>query len=420
MKRYLITFSLLVVTALANGQDSPSAPVYLNWNDCVQMAAQNNPDLLSALAASESSRALYLKSYNGILPQVNLSNTYSDAKTSNLGETKAWNAQGTASLDLIDVGQWATISAASASMRQSKANLQVASTNALLNLYKAFTSLLYNQEAILVNTSIRDTWKTNAQMVNLRYQSGSESKGNDMNTQAQYLQSDMALQQSTRDLRVAQQQLNQAIGKDNFTLLIVTGTWNATPVPTPRPDFEQYIANHPQIIAQTAAVEQARANINVALSTILPTLSLSYTRGTAGATEFPQTPYWAFTGEINYPLLGDGLTSTYYATKSARRVFDKATQDLRSLRNQLRTNLESAWSSYASAQDQVKVQYAFLQAALQRKSESDIRYQSGLMTFDDWIIVIQGYVNFQQSYLSAQQNLILAEAQWRFATGEQL
>src|SRR5262249_33592881 len=129
---------------------------------------------------------------------------------------------------------------------------------------------------------------------------------------------------------------------------------------------------------------------------------------------------WSFTGTINYPLFAGGPTSTYYATQSAQRTLDKARQDLRSLRNQLRSTLESAWSGYAAAQDNVRVQKAFLQAAEQRKNESDIRYQSGLMTFNDWIIVIQAYVSFEQSYLKAQQNLILAEAQWRFATGEQL
>jgi hypothetical protein len=42
------------------------------------------------------------------------------------------------------------------------------------------------------------------------------------------------------------------------------------------------------------------------------------------------------------------------------------------------------------------------------------------MTFENWILVVNEYVNFQTSFLRAEQNRILAEAQWRFATGEQL
>jgi len=66
------------------------------------------------------------------------------------------------------------------------------------------------------------------------------------------------------------------------------------------------------------------------------------------------------------------------------------------------------------------VQHAFLEADRQRKAEDDVLYQSGLLSFQEWILVVNEYVNFQTSYLKAEQNLIVTEAQWRFATGGQL
>src|SRR5258708_4860531 len=146
----------------------------LTWQDCVRLAARNNPDLISSLRAMEASRAQYKGSYNGILPKVSLSNTYTDTSGAVSGVTKPWQAQGTASLDLVDFGQWATIQSFSASLQQSQANLEVAGTTALLNLYKAFAALLYSQEEVQVTTNILDIWKMNAQMINLRYKSGSE------------------------------------------------------------------------------------------------------------------------------------------------------------------------------------------------------------------------------------------------------
>jgi outer membrane protein len=423
MKRYGV--GLLLVFTWSGWT---AADQVLTWEDCIRQAAQNNPDLLSALQAMESSRASYKGSFNGILPHLSVSNSYSDssftsANTANItgtSESKVWTAEGTASLDLIDFGQWASIQSASAFLHQSQANVYVAATNVLLALYKSFANVLFAQEEIQVNTAIRDTWKVNAQMINLRYESGSESKGNNMNTEAQYLQAEINLDQASRDLHVAQQQLNQSIGVDHFTAWVVTGTWSAPPVPMPRPDFNALLDKHPQILAQQAVVEQARAGINLAHSTLWPTLSLSYNKGTQGGSELPTNPFWTFTGVLNYPLFGSGLTSTYYASAAAQRTYDKSRQDLRSLRNQLSSNLESSWSAYALAQDEVRVQHAFLDAAKQRKDESDVRYQSGLMTFEEWILVVQDYVNFQTSFLRAEQNLILTEAQWRFATGEQL
>ena len=176
----------------------------------------------------------------------------------------------------------------------------------------------------------------------------------------------------------------------------------------------------PTVVAQRAVVDQAKASVHAAESSLLPNLSLSYTKGVEGSTEFPSSPYWTFSGLVNYPLFAGGPTATYYAVSAANRNYEKALQDLRSVRAQARSGLESAWSGFAQAQDQVKVQRAFLSASVQRKQESDIMYQSGLMTFQDWELIMNDYVNFQKSFLVAEQNLISAQGQWQFATGQQL
>jgi len=420
MKRFLIAFLTFGLSALAKAAPPQPEQFSLKWQECVALAAQNNPDLLSALNAMEAGRADYKGSYNGILPQVTLSNSYTDTNTSRLGNSTSWTLTGNARLNLIDFGEWATIQISLADYKQTQANVRIAANNVLLNLYKAFTGLLYAQESLQVDALILEAWKNNAQMVSLRYESGRESKGNNLNTQAQLLQAQSSLDQSNRELRVAQQVLNQVIGRDNFAVVIVTGTWERPTAPMPRPEFNSLLAHQPRILAQESLVERARGAIKLAHSTLWPTLSLGYSRGTQGPYEFPKDPFWTFVGTVNYPLFGAGPTATYYASVAAEREYNKARQDLRAIRNQALSDLESSWAAYVGAENDVKVQRAFLAAAKQRKDESDVRYRSGLMDFENWIIVVQDYVNFQQSFLRAQENLILAEAQWRFTTGEQL
>ncbi len=395
-------------------------PLALTWQDCVALAAKNNPKLLASLLSMQANRADYKGSYNGILPQLSLSNSYSESSRSGSTLPGSWSLQGNASLNLIDFGQWAHIQSALASYKQSQASVRLTSSQTLLDLYRSFNALLYAQEAILVNSTILETWKMNAQMVALRYQSGRESKGNNMNTQAQYLQAQAAWEQSQRDLRVAQQQMNQSLGRDTFNALRVTGTWTAASAPTPRPDLESLLANLPSIQIQQAALDQARAGVKSAQSSVWPSLSVNYARGTTGRTEFPQNPFWTLSGTVNYPLFAGGPTAAYYANVAAQRLYDKTQQDLRLVRHQSLTDLETAWSSYVQAEDAIHVQRAFLDAARQRKEESDVRYQSGLMSFEDWIRVVTDYVNFQTSFLRTEQSLILAEAQWRFAKGDSL
>ena len=419
----VLALVIVISTGSRTGAQEPNA---LTWQDCIARAARQNPDLLSALRSEEAGQAQYRGSFNNILPHLSLTNSYTDSNrttvsgltTSNSG---SWQAQAGASLDVFNVADWASIGTASANYVQAQAALKSSSAVVLLNLYKAFSGLLYAQDQTSVAEDIHSLWKTNAEMIGLRYNSGRESKGNKMRTDAQLLQAESDLAQASRDLRVAQQALGQVLGENQFQTLAVTGTWTRGSLSSEPPDLERWVDRSPRVWVQQAVVEQAKASLQNAHSALWPSLSLNYNRGYQSNSEFPtDNPYWVFTGQVSYPLFGSGPTATYDASAAAQRNLEKAGEDLRSLRHQVRSDLESAWSALAQAQDQVRVQRAFLEAARQRRKESDIRYQSGLMPFEEWQLVVVDLVNFEKSYLRSEQTLVLSEAQWRFAKGEQL
>lgn len=395
----------------------------LTWQDCVTRVARRNPDLLSAQHALEAGQAQYRGSFNTLLPHLSLTNTYTNSNRSvtTSSGSEFWQSQFGASLDVFNIADWASIRTASANYAQSQANRRASSANVLVSLYKAFAGLLYAQEQRQVANAIHSLWKTNAQMISLRYESGRESKGNKMRTDAQLLQAESDLAQASRDLRVAQQVLGQALGEHQFLALSVTGTWTASLLPSEPSDFERWVDRSPRVLAQQAVVAQVNASLQNAHSALWPSLSVNYNRGYQSGSEFPTSnPYWTVTGQISYPLFGSGPTAAYFASAAARRTLEKVEEDLISLRHQVRSDLESAWSALAQAQDQVRVQGAFLEAARQRRKESDIRYQSGLMPFEEWHLVVVDLVNFEKSHLKSKQTLALTEAQWRFAQGEQL
>src|ERR1035438_3285552 len=66
----------------ATPEGSSSIAGVLTWQDCIGLAARNNPDLLSALRAMEASRAQYYGSFNGLLPHLSISNSYVDSSSS--------------------------------------------------------------------------------------------------------------------------------------------------------------------------------------------------------------------------------------------------------------------------------------------------------------------------------------------------
>ena len=428
-----VSRSILLVGLLSlSAWGDTTAP--LRWEDCVAQAIRRNPTLLAAMQSLEQFHAQYKGSYNGILPQVSLGlNGYTDSSSSHVGigstggssiisdESKVWQAGFTASIDLIDFGQWTSIQAALDQYHQYQANLEAAANNVLLNLYQAFAALMYAQEEVLVDTEIRDSWKKNADMVALRYASGTESKGDNMNTQAQLLQAELNLSQATRDVVVAQQLTGApALGQDDFSAVAVTGSLSVPVVPVPLPNFEALLERQPAVKVQAALVQQAKDAVRSARAPLLPTLGLNYSRGKSGSVELPDDPYWTFSGTLRYPLFSGGLTSVYYASMAAKHAYESSVQQLRATRTSGLSTLVSAWSGYAKAQDQVKIQRALLDAGWQQEQEYTVLYQGGLETYQQWILIVQAYVSDEISYLQAEENLVLAQAQWRFAAGEKL
>jgi outer membrane protein TolC len=59
----------------------------------------------------------------------------------------------------------------------------------------------------------------------------------------------------------------------------------------------------------------------------------------------------------------------------------------------------------------------FLQASEERAKIAQAQYSNGLISFDNWTIIEDDLVQAQKSFLDAQANAFLTEAQWIQAQG---
>ena len=80
-------------------------------------------------------------------------------------------------------------------------------------------------------------------------------------------------------------------------------------------------------------------------------------------------------------------------------------------------DLETSWSSYAGSVDQVSVQHALLDAARQRNEEADVRYASGLLTYDSWEIIASDRISSERQAVNADLNSVVNEAAWQRSLG---
>jgi len=390
----------------------------LSWQDCVDLAIARNPDFASSSLALQSSRYSYYGSFNGVLPSLTLSNSYADASTFGSASNK-WSAQASANMNVFSLTQINNIRTSKASLNLAEATLRQISSNVRQNLRNAFSQVLFAQENVLVSKNILTMRQRSAQMLQLRYDAGQESKGNMMRSKAQALQAEVGVEQALRDLRSAQKTLARQLGLDDFKIVGATGTLAVDAVPSAAPDnFEPYLGRRPDVAVQEATVQSAKVSVSQAWSPAFPSLSVNYTRSVSDRKEFPNSVYnWSFLGQLSYAFFGGGPAATYFAIASAKKNLEKAQQDLRTVRGAAVADLESTYASFVGAAEQVRVQLALLAAARQRNEEADVRYASGLMSYDNWEIIASDRISQERQAIIAQLSAAQSEASWKHSLG---
>ncbi len=413
-RKCALLFLLIILPA------SVRAERVLTWQDSVAIASQKNPDLLAADRGLESRRAGYKESFNTLFPQLDLSNSYTRTQGDS-SDSNRWSGSARVSLDLFTMSGYAGISSARASFEQSAASYRLASANVLLNLRRAFADLLFAQEQVRVAQIILNIRKNNASLVSLRYDSGRESKGNKLRSQAELMDAESGANQAQRDRRAAEQEFNRQLGEETFETTIATGTLVTQTLPSDAGNPADFVENHPTVARSRAELKSADAFLSSARSVLFPSVSASYSRSVEGPDYFPDEDYgWSAGATLSLPIFGGGPTSAYYSVAAAKRAREQADENLRSTRYNVRSTLESSYAGFATSVEQVEVQRAFLNAARQRNQEADIRYSNGLMSYEDWERIVTERVNFERSVIQAQRNAVFAEADWDNARGKGL
>lgn len=414
MRASLALFVLLPLAGAARGAEGRT----LTWEESVAEAALVNPALASSRLSVDASRASYYSSYNAFLPSLTLSNSVSE---SNSSRKPSWSASASAGLTLFSAGSAASIRSASAALGSAEASLRAASAGLRSSLRQSFSGLLFAQVALDTARRIIVIRRHDSELVTLRYEAGRESKGNMLRAKAQTLQAEAAVSAAERDLRTAQRDMSRQLGREGFEAFAATGAFASAP-PPPRPDdFRVLLPLRTDVAISEASLRSSKASLDSANSVFWPTLSASYSRSRGGPTEFPnRTHSWSAGASLSYALFGGGPAAAYLNTKASRLGYERTQSDLSAARQSALSDLETAWSNYADAADQVLVADALLDAARQRNDEADIRYGSGLMSFEIWEGIVSERVSAERQALSARRSAMDAETAWHRALGRAL
>ncbi len=408
-----IRFLTISLSFLAFTPDGVSAEEILTWEDCIKEAKKNHPDLVSAEARIDQAKANKTIASSNLLPQINSDISVRTSKTAT--ETYSYGITGRQLL-FDGFKTFYNRRAASENIRSTKYDYEVTSSDVRLRLRTAFVELLKAQELLDITGNIARRRRQNVELVRLRYEAGREHKGALLTAQANSAQAEFEVVQARRNSALAQRRLTKELGRRELTPIKVKGDFKIKSFSRERPGFESLTEYHPFLLGISAQREAARLGIKSARADFIPQVYVDANAGRIGSEWPPDEDEWSVGASLSFPLFEGGRRIAEFSRNKAR--FKQLQADEQSSRDSIILSLEGSWTRLQDAIDRVKVQRKFLAAAEERAKITEAQYSTGLNSFDNWTIIEDDLVRAKKSFLDAQANALITEANWIQAKGE--
>ncbi len=362
---------------------------------------------------AEADKAIAL---SDALPQITSSSSAKRSKTSTKAEADTYSYSISAEQLLFDGFKTSSdIKSAQETLNAQQYNYAVTSSDIRLSLKTVFTTLLRAQELLSLTEDIAKRRKQNLDLVNMRYEAGREHKGSLLTAQADLAQAEFEIAQAKRNLILTQRELSKELGREDFKPIKVEGDFTIKEDEHIKPVFENLASTTPFLKELIAKKEAARLNLKSSQLDFFPKVYLNSSYGKTASDWPPNQEEWSAGLAVTFPIFEGG--SRIADVSKTKSQLKQAKAEERSGRDSVIITLEETWKNLQDAIETVLVQQKFLEAAEERAKISNAQYSSGLITFDDWIIIEGNLVSAKKSFLNARANLLIAEAGWVQAKG---
>ncbi|HNX90886.1 MAG TPA: TolC family protein [Candidatus Omnitrophota bacterium] len=415
---------IAVLLFMLCGAERVSAEEIFEWQKCVMEAEHNHPDLIAAKEKLVQSIETKNVTRSGLLPQIssNVSESTANNTSSSGGDANyrypTTFSYGVSGEQLLFDGFKTVydVRTAEENIKSAQYNYEVVSSNIRLSLRTAFSDLLSAQELLNVTESIAARRKQNMELVKLRYEGGREHRGSYMTAEADLAEANFEVEQAKRAIYVAQRLLSKELGRSKMPEpLEAQGDFSVKENCAAMPDFENMADTNPLLKQLVAKKEAAKYGVKSAKAEFFPTVYANAGSGNSYSVSPPGKEEWSFGTSVSFPLFEGGKRLADVA--KAKAVYNQTQADELSGRNGVIYTLAKTWSALANAVEKVNVQKKYLEAATERAKIAEAEYSTGLLTFDNWIIIEDNLVSAKKNYLAAEQAALLAEANWIQAKG---
>ncbi len=391
-------------------------PSELVWEASVEEAAAGNPELRAARAEVTAAGHSASAARSGNLPSLTAGAAYSDSSGSATTGGSTYSTSLSLSQNLFSgFGDSARIEQGAANLAQVEASLNVTKARLSQELKSAFAGLQFAQDNVTLTGKIVQRLEENLRLVELRFEGGRENKGSYLLTRATLAQARYENLQAQQALASAQAQFARVLGRTESEGLRVVGS---VPVAAPEaaPDYRHRVQQTPELKQARAREQSALAEVRLARSGFYPSVDVSGSVAREGENWTPDKDRRTVGLNLTIPLFSGGRD--YYTTRSAAASLEAASSSTDNLERQLLVRFRQAYADYLESEEKLKVDRAFLEAAVTRSEIARSRYNNGLMSFEDWDRIENDLIQRQKNFLLSQRSRVTAEAAWEQVQGK--
>lgn len=391
-------------------------PSELVWEASIAETAAGNPELRAARAEVTAAGHSASAARSGNLPSLSAGAGYSDSSGSATTGGSTYSTSLSLSQNLFSgFGDSARIEQGAANLAQVEAGLAATRARLSQELKSAFAGLQFAQDNVTLTGKIVQRLEENLRLVELRFEGGRENKGSYLLTRATLAQARYENLQAQQALVTAQAQFARVLGRTEAESLRVIGSVPVT-APEAAPDFRQRVREVPELRQAHAREQLALAEVRLARSGFYPSVDVSGSVAREGENWTPDKDRRTVGLNLTIPLFSGGRD--YYTTKSAAASLEAASASADDLERQLLARLKQAHAGYIESEEKLKVDRAFLEAAVTRSEIARSRYNNGLMSFEDWDRIENDLIQRQKNFLLSQRSRVTAEAAWEQVQGK--
>lgn len=394
---------------------APSVSTPLSWDEAVRTAHLQNADLRAAAASVEQNDALIKSALGNFLPTVSVSASVTKSNTAGNADPDSDSARLSFSENILNgFGDQARLDLAKRNREAVGALRDLAFAQVSASLKTTYQNLLIAGKNIALSNDIIARRKRNLDLVQLRFEGGRENKGSVLLSQANLDQAMLEKLQAANSVEASRVSLARVLGLDHFSYSDVS---SVVPVSAPalEVDFESLAAQAPELRQAVANEQAAQAAVRVARQGFFPSLDLTGSLVRSGSSWFPTTDQAQVTLGLTIPLFEGGRS--YFGVKGAQAAATNAAAARETALRSKVVSLRTAYNSYVEAVAREKVAQSFVTAAETRAEIGRSKYNTGLLSFEEWDIIENDLVTRQRNALSTQNERVSAEAAWDQAQG---